>query len=64
MNHETKRFEKQTNEFGELEDASLTEPPKVVSKCRLGCPVEREDGERTCMGKTGVREEFLFLDTF
>lgn len=34
MKHETKRFEKQRNEFGELEDTFLTEPPQVLSKCR------------------------------
>ena len=64
MKHETKRFEKQTNEFGELEDASLTEPPKVMNKCRGGLPSEKRRWRKTCMGKTGVREEFLFLDTF
>lgn len=38
MKHETKRFEKQRNGFGKLKNASLTEPPKVMSKCRGGLP--------------------------
>lgn len=51
MKHETKRFEKQRNEFEELEDASLRKPPKVMSKCRGGLPSRKRRWRKNLYGK-------------